>query len=42
MTQNGKTYTDTSKEIVIKDGTSEKDATMKEAAVLRVPRQSLR
>ena len=30
--QNGKTYTDTSKEIVIKDGTSEKDATLKEAA----------
>ena len=32
VTQNGKTYTDTSKEIVIKDGTSEKDATLKEAA----------
>lgn len=31
VTQNGKTYTDTSKEIVIKDGTSEKDATLKEA-----------
>ena len=27
VTQNGKTYTDTSKEIVIKDGTSEKNAT---------------
>ena len=32
VTQGGKTYTDTSKEIVIKDGTSEKDATLKEAA----------
>ena len=32
VTQNGKTYTDTSDEIVIKDGTSEKDATLKEAA----------
>ena len=32
VTQNGKTYTDTSNEIVIKDGTSEKDATLKEAA----------
>ena len=32
VTQNGKTCTDTSKEIVIKDGTSEKDATLKEAA----------
>ena len=32
VNQNGKTYTDTSKEIVIKDGTSEKDATLKEAA----------
>ena len=32
VTQNGKTYTDTSKEIVIKDGTSEKAATLKEAA----------
>ena len=32
VTQNGKTYIDTSKEIVIKDGTSEKDATLKEAA----------
>lgn len=32
VTQNGKTYTDTSKEIVIKDGTSEKDVTLKEAA----------
>ena len=31
VTQGGKTYTDTSKEIVIKDGTSEKDATLKEA-----------
>ena len=30
VTQNGKTYTDTSNEIVIKDGTSEKDATLKE------------
>ena len=30
VTQNGKTYTGTSKEIVIKDGTSEKDATLKE------------
>ena len=27
VTQNGKTYTDTSKEIVIKDGTSEKNTT---------------
>ena len=42
VTQNGKTYTDTSKEIVIKDGTSEKDATLKEAARAEVPRQSLR
>lgn len=32
VTQNGKTYTDTSNEIVIKDGTDEKDATLKEAA----------
>lgn len=32
VTQNGKTYTDTSKEIVIKDGTSEANATLKEAA----------
>ena len=31
VTQNGKTYTDTSKEIVIKDGTSEKDTTLTEA-----------
>ena len=31
VTQNGKTYTDTSKEIVIKDGTSEKNATLKES-----------
>ena len=31
VTQGNKTYTDTSKEIVIKDGTSEKDATLKEA-----------
>ena len=31
VTQGGITYTDTSKEIVIKDGTSEKDATLKEA-----------
>ena len=32
VTQGNKTYTDTSNEIVIKDGTSEKDATLKEAA----------
>ncbi len=32
VTQDGKTYTDTSNEIVIKDGTDEKDATLKEAA----------
>ena len=32
VTQGNKTYTDTSDEIVIKDGTSEKDATLKEAA----------
>ena len=32
VTQNGTTYTDRSDEIVIKDGTSEKDATLKEAA----------
>ena len=32
VTQNGKTYTDTSKEIVIKDGTSEADTTLKDAA----------
>lgn len=32
VTQGGKTYTDKSNEIVIKDGTSEKDATLKEAA----------
>ena len=31
VTQGNKTYTDTSDEIVIKDGTSEKDATLKEA-----------
>ena len=31
VTQNGTTYTDRSNEIVIKDGTSEKDATLKEA-----------
>ena len=31
VTQNGKTYTDTSKEIVIKDGTSEADTTLTEA-----------
>ena len=31
VTQGNKTYTDTSNEIVIKDGTSEKDATLKEA-----------
>ena len=31
VTQGDKTYTDTSDEIVIKDGTSEKDATLKEA-----------
>ena len=31
VTQGGITYTDTSKEIVIKDGTSEKDTTLKEA-----------
>ena len=30
VTQNGKTYTDTSKEIVIKDGTSEDNATLRE------------
>ena len=30
VTQNGKTYTDTSKEIVIKDGTGEDNATLKE------------
>ena len=30
VTQNGKTYTDTSKEIVIKDGTSEDNATLTE------------
>lgn len=32
VTQGETTYTDTSNEIVIKDGTSEKDATLKEAA----------
>ena len=32
VTQGGTTYEDKSKEIVIKDGTSEKDATLKEAA----------
>ena len=31
VTQNGETHTDTSDEIVIKDGTSEKDATLKDA-----------
>ena len=31
VTQGNKTYTDTSDEIVIKDGTSEKDAALKEA-----------
>ena len=31
VTQNGKTYTDTSDEIVIKDGTSEADTTLTEA-----------
>lgn len=31
VTQNGKTYTDTSKEIVIKDGTDENDTTLKDA-----------
>ena len=31
VTQNGKTYTDTSKEIVIKDGTGEGDTTLTEA-----------